>query len=111
MEWAVACASRFLVGLRITVATACGIFRMPPIRYSMLNLAGALVWASLFATAGYTWGRALESTRKHSWRPYWIASEILFGGVVVALWLRFRARRGLVISQAGVVGPGTPAAE
>ncbi len=76
----------------------------------MLNLAGALVWAVLFTTAGYTWGRALETTTKHPGRPYWIAAELLFGGLVVALWLRFQRRRTLASSEAEV-GPGTPAAE
>lgn len=111
--WAVACVSRFLVGLRITVATACGIFRMPPVRYSMLNLAGAFVWASIFTTAGYTWGKALESTTRHSGRPYWIAAGLLLGGLVVVFWLRFQRRRTLAASQVGQTGVGReiPSAE
>jgi membrane protein DedA with SNARE-associated domain len=108
--WAVAGLSRFLVGLRITVATACGIFRMPPIKYSMLNLAGALVWASIFTAAGYSWGRALETTTHHPGRPYWIAAEVVLGGLALILALRFQRRRTLAASEA-VPGPEASAAE
>jgi membrane protein DedA with SNARE-associated domain len=108
--WVVACLSRFLVGLRITVATACGIFRMPPIRYSVSNLAGALVWATLFTSAGYTWGRALETTAKRSGRPLFLLAEVLFGAILVVLCLRYQRKRALA-SQPERLGLETPSAE
>ena len=40
-------AIRFAPGLRITIAAACAYAKVPPLRFSLLNLASAFVWATL----------------------------------------------------------------
>lgn len=63
-------AIRFAPGLRIAIAAACAYAKVPPLRFSLLNLASAFVWAtvllalvsrvgpSVFARAGLSgiWG-------------------------------------------------------
>src|SRR5207244_8417743 len=57
-------ASRFLAGIRIAVSVACGMFKMPRLKYSLLNFASALLWSSLFASLAFRLGRALEGYSK-----------------------------------------------
>ena len=40
-------AIRFAPGLRIAIAAACAYAKVPPLRFSLLNLASAFVWATL----------------------------------------------------------------
>lgn len=78
---AVVLPSRFLVGLRITVSVVCGLFRIPPLTYSVLNCISALVWASLYGTLAYYSGRAARgriSTMSGGW--LWVIGLLLIGG-------------------------------
>ena len=67
---------------------------MPALRYSALNLAGAFVWASLFTTFGYIWGRGMETTLEHAGRNWlWVALEVFLGVALLALLLRIQRKR------------------
>lgn len=48
--------SRFLVGFRMVVPLACGISRVQPWRFVLLNLVSALAWTVVFAGLGYSAG-------------------------------------------------------
>lgn len=51
---------RFLYGLRIATSLAMGIGRIHWLRFASLNLLSAIVWAPLYAGAGYLFADALE---------------------------------------------------
>lgn len=84
---------RFLYGLRIAGPVILGSGRVPLLRFAVLNLIGAALWAVLVSGAGYVFGLAINT---------FIADvkgieEIVIVGVLAlsgALWLwrRVRAR-------------------
>lgn len=51
---------RFMYGLRLLGPVMIGASRIPPARFTALNLLGAAIWAPLVAGAGYLFGHALE---------------------------------------------------
>lgn len=51
---------RFLYGLRIAGPIALGALGVPPLRFVLLNLLGAAIWAVLIATLGFQFGTALQ---------------------------------------------------
>ena len=51
---------RFFYGLRIAGPFVIGTSSIPHMVFASLNMAGALVWATVVATAGYYFGMALE---------------------------------------------------
>lgn len=52
---------RFLYGMRLVGPLVIGASRLSPIRFSLVNLLGAAVWATLFVMGGYWAGEALEN--------------------------------------------------
>lgn len=53
--WAVLL-SRFAAGLRITIPIVCASAGMPAVKYSLLNLASAFLWASFWVALSYQFG-------------------------------------------------------
>lgn len=51
---------RFLYGMRIAGPFVIGMSSIPFLVFASLNMAGALIWASIVASAGYYFGMALE---------------------------------------------------
>ncbi len=72
---------RFLYGMRLVGPMVIGASRLSPIRFSVINLLGAAVWATLFVMAGYWAGEALQ-TLFGNLKPYRL--PIFVGVVVVA---------------------------
>lgn len=54
-------AVRFLYGLRIVLPFTIGMSRISTLRFQLLNFAGAVLWASSGAAAGYLFGNAIEA--------------------------------------------------
>ena len=54
-------AVRFLYGLRIAGPVIMGASRVPVLRFALLNVLGAALWAVLIAGTGYTFGAAIET--------------------------------------------------
>lgn len=52
---------RFLYGLRMITPFALGMSRISTSRFLVLNTLGALIWAIVGGTAGYLFGKVLES--------------------------------------------------
>jgi membrane protein DedA with SNARE-associated domain len=52
---------RFLYGLRIAGPLAIGMSELPWLRFFILNLLSAALWAAIVAGAGYAFGQVLES--------------------------------------------------
>ncbi|CAI8859481.1 Inner membrane protein YohD [Pseudomonas sp. IT-P253] len=86
-------AVRFLYGMRLVGPVVIGASGLSPLRFTVLNALGAVVWATLFASAGYWVGQALESLLGNL-KPYRlpIALAVLVLGVTVALIRHFRAK-------------------
>ncbi len=83
---------RFLYGLRIAGPVILGAGRVPLLRFALLNLIGAALWAVLVSAAGYAFGFAIQALIADLKR----IEELVLVGVLalgVALWL-WRAFRG-----------------
>lgn len=86
-------AVRFLYGMRLVGPMVIGASGLSPLRFSLLNMLGAVVWASLFVSGGYFAGEALERVFGDL-KPYRlpIVAGVVFLVIVVALVRYFRAR-------------------
>ncbi|MFJ3484850.1 DedA family protein [Pseudomonas sp. NPDC090202] len=85
---------RFLYGMRLVGPMVIGASRLSPIRFSIINLLGAAVWATLFVSAGYWAGEALENLLGNL-KPYRL--PIFLGVVVLAAGVElFRHQRAKV---------------
>ena len=84
---------RFLYGLRTVVPFALGASRVSAVRFVVLNLAGALVWAVVVGTGGYLFGQALE-TLLQDIKKYELLAMLGIGVTGASFWaLYFRRRR------------------
>lgn len=87
-------AVRFLYGLRIAGPVIMGSSRVPLLRFALLNVVGAALWAVLIAGAGYAGGAAIEAVlvdiRKIEEA---LLVLILLAGLGAWLWRRARTRR------------------
>lgn len=78
-------ASRFLVGLRITIPLVCGTLGMSALIFSLLNLASALLWASFYAVVLHLVLSAIATPRWRVWMAVVVASAL-----ALALLIRWR---------------------
>ncbi|WP_460045473.1 DedA family protein [Pseudomonas sp. S2_H01] len=84
---------RFLYGMRLIGPLVIGASRLSPIRFALINLLGAAVWATLFVMAGYWAGEALQhllGNLKPYRLPIFIGVVVL--AAVVALYRHHRAK-------------------
>lgn len=88
-------ASRFLVGLRMTIPVVCGTLGMPALRYSLLNLVSAILWASFYGVALPLVGSGLAPAIRCGGVG---ASLALVAGLLV-MWARRRRRRARSIAR------------
>ncbi len=87
-------AIRFLVGLRIAGPIAMGAGHMPLMKFAPANAAGAIVWAVLFAAAGYVFGAAFTRVLEHAKHFEEAAFAVIAViGVITLSILRRRAKR------------------
>lgn len=83
---------RFLYGLRIVGPIAIGMSGVPWLRFLLLNLIGAVVWAMVIAGAGYGFGQALVYLLGgFDDDEAWMLAALLLSGVL--WWLFARCRR------------------
>ena len=82
---------RFLYGLRMAGPVAMGALHVPALRFAMLNMAGAAIWAVLVAWLGYQFGNLLELFFQDLKRvEELVLAAIVLGGF--AWWLARRIR-------------------
>lgn len=78
---------RFLYGLRVAGPLIMGSSRIPLIRFALLNMVAASVWATLVAGAGYLFGAATESLFGSIKHVEWVLlGGILLLGFLIWLW-------------------------
>jgi membrane protein DedA with SNARE-associated domain len=87
---------RFLYGMRLVGPMVIGASGVSPLRFTLVNLLGALVWALAFASAGYWAGQFFESLLGNL-KPYRlpIALGVVALAVVIALVRHMRQRAKL----------------
>lgn len=102
-------AVRFLYGMRLVGPVVIGASGLSPIRFTLLNAVGAVVWATLFASAGYWAGEALEGLLGNL-KPYRlpIALGVLVLAVVIAVIRHVRARAKVRRAELVSVRPESP---
>lgn len=85
---------RFMVGMRIAGVIAIGAARFPRGRFAAANAAGALVWATLGAGAGYLFGQAFTLFLERA-RHYELAAFLVLAvaGAAAVVLMRSRRRR------------------
>jgi phosphatidylglycerol lysyltransferase len=83
-------ASRFLWGFRIAIPAACGASGMGRRTFLLVNLAGGLIWASVFAVLGYTLGGTLDVLLANLRHLEWYVA----GGLLLAVALVVALRAG-----------------
>lgn len=92
---------RFLYGLRIAGPVIMGSSRIPMLRFAVLNLVGAALWAVLVSGAGYLFGAAIETVLVDlKTIEEVVLVVILLGGFGIWLWRRV-CRKGRNRNAAG----------
>ena len=85
---------RFLYGMRLVGPMVIGASKVSPLKFACINLVGAVVWATLFASAGYWAGEFLQRALGDL-KPYRLPIALGVVALVVAVGLirHFRAKR------------------
>ena len=91
---------RFLYGMRLVGPMVIGACKVSPLKFACINLFGAVVWASLFANAGYWAGEFLESLLGDL-KPYRLPIVVCVIALVamVALYRHFRTKKRTALKQ------------
>ena len=88
--------SRFLYGFRAITPMVIGTSKVSGLRYLVLNVLGAIVWAHLFAFGGYIFGSAIERFLGNMKRFEGTVVGVLILltiGIQFIAWLRRRRER------------------
>jgi membrane protein DedA with SNARE-associated domain len=87
-------ALRFMYGLRIAGPAILGSYRLPVLRFTVLNAIGATVWAVLIVGIGYGLGEAMGALLGDLRRiEGTIMIVIVAAGVAIGIGRRLRSRR------------------
>jgi len=85
-------AFRFIFGLRVASPIAVGVSHVPTWRFAILNVLGAVIWASVFTFAGFIFGEAVHNLLGHghgAGRWTLLAAGVIILIVVVVGALRY----------------------
>jgi membrane protein DedA with SNARE-associated domain len=77
---------RFIYGLRTVTPFIIGASRVSPLRFLILNIIGAAVWASVVGTLGYLLGNTVELLMGNI-KKYELLLCAILAGVGVSIWL------------------------
>ena len=85
---------RFIYGLRIAGAVACGLSRIPALRFVTLNVVAAAIWTAVILGLGYAFGTAIEAFVGKVGRVEWkILAAIATFAAVFGLFHHIAKRR------------------
>ncbi len=82
---------RFLFGLRAVGPVAVGVCDVSTMKFTLLNIAGALLWAGVFTGLGYAFGPAVVSALE-ALAPHALPIAVASAGVVVVALVLWRWR-------------------
>lgn len=83
--------SRYIFGFRIAIPALCGAAGMPPRRFVVVNLLGAVVWSVSVALVGYFFGHTLDLALEDPVQyERYIAVALAIGVFLALLWFRRR---------------------
>ena len=89
---------RFMYGFRIVGPIIIGTSRLKPLRFFLLNVVGAALWALIFVTLGYFAGQVvapwLHQLDQHVKHLLWLVAAVVFAillRLVIRRWNRRRA--------------------
>lgn len=90
---------RFLYGMRLVGPMVIGACKVSPLKFTCINLAGAVVWATLFASAGYWAGEFLEGVLGDL-KPYRlpIVAGVVVLMVAVGIARHYRAKKSVELT-------------
>jgi membrane protein DedA with SNARE-associated domain len=78
---------RFIYGLRLASPVALGVTKVPALRFTLLNICGALLWAGVFTALGYFFGETIQRMFGHSKRlEHWLIGASIVLVLALALW-------------------------
>jgi membrane protein DedA with SNARE-associated domain len=89
-------AFRFIFGLRVASPIAIGVTQVPTWRFTILNIMGAVIWATAFTMAGFIFGEAVHNILgkgHHAGRWTLVAAGAIVVAVVVVWAVRYLLRR------------------
>lgn len=81
--------ARFVAGARIFAGPLAGVLHMHWPRFAMFNFLGAVVWVSVIAGLGYTFGGQLDRLLMYMKDANYIVLIVL-AALILLLWLRHR---------------------
>ena len=78
---------RFIYGLRLASPVALGITKVPAVRFTLLNILGAILWAAVFTGLGFFFGETIQRAFGHSKRlEHWLIGGSIALVLALALW-------------------------
>ena len=84
-------AFRFIFGLRVASPIAIGVSQVPTWRFTLLNILGAMIWATAFTMAGFIFGEAVHNVLGHGHHAgRW--TLIAAGGIIVVVLIVWAVR-------------------
>jgi membrane protein DedA with SNARE-associated domain len=89
-------AFRFIFGLRIASPIAVGVSKIPTWRFTLLNIAGAVIWATAFTLSGFVFGEAVHNFLGHDRHAgrWTLAAAGAVVMIVLVIWtVRYLLRR------------------
>jgi membrane protein DedA with SNARE-associated domain len=85
---------RFIYGTRLAGPIAIGLSGVAPLRFALLNIAAAAVWAIVVAGLGYGFGETIFQVFGHIHHlEHSVVPAIIIAGIVVAVGLHWRRVR------------------
>jgi membrane protein DedA with SNARE-associated domain len=89
-------AFRFIFGLRVASPIAIGVTQVPTWRFTILNIAGAVIWATTFTMVGFIFGEAVHNLvgKGHHAGQWTLIAAGAIVAVVAVIWaIRYLLRR------------------
>ncbi len=82
---------RFMYGLRVAGPVLLGMSQVSHVRFAVVNLVGAMIWATLIGGAGYLFGQAVEMFLRDAKRyEALVLGALLLAGIGVWMVRRYR---------------------
>lgn len=86
-------ALRFMYGLRLVGPLTVGMSKVSTVKFAALNILGSILWATLFASAGYVFGRAFTVIFDEIQRYEEALFVVLLVGGLLWGWMYQRRRK------------------